>query len=191
MKVKNKKLIPVLASLTIVALAGLLLPPSLVLAQDQENKEIFYADQDYVSVKVNDSDKSLIDLESKNGGAVDWLGYVIELDPDSFASKADFENKVKNNRTVYDNEGTDLKVMYAKAKSFFRYLDVWSLAIDYAVNSIFGLEFIDGTKLPNNDSVYLVRSYSGGFGLSGDSAEKDFVRRQVKSGQVRDNAALA
>ena len=177
--------------LTLIAMVSLLLPSGLVLAQDQEKKEFFYADQDYISIKVNDGDKSLIDMESKNGGAVDWLGYVIELDPSLFESKVDFENQAKGNRALYDQEATNLKVMYAKAKSYFRYLDVWSLAIDYAVEAIFGLEFIDGTTLPDNDSIYLVRAYSGGFGLGGDATEKDFVRRQVKSGQVRDNAALA
>ena len=71
-------------------MVSLLVRCGLVWEKEKEIKEFFYADQDYISIKVNDGDKSLIDMESKNGGAVDWLGYVIELDPSLFESKGDF-----------------------------------------------------------------------------------------------------
>lgn len=152
-------------------------------------QEIFYTDQYYIDLKIEEKEeKYILDIESKNMGALDWVGFISRLNSDVFESDLDFAIKSKNNKTVYPTEGDLLGIVYGEAKSIFRYFDVLGTAIDWAVNKVFGNKIEDKVSIPlNKENVYLIRAYSGGYG---DTEEKAFVKEKVYKGNERDKQAM-
>ena len=177
-------------------LIGLLLAvhilPIVYAKAETNSKEIYYADQDYITLKVDQKqDQYRLSIESKNLGSLDWVGYVFRLKPEDFASQKDFKQKVISNRSFYSDEDQPLGLVYATAKSVFRYLDVLSTLIDFATKEIFGSAIIDTVNVPANEpAIYLVRAYSGSWGKLIDEGEKSFVREKLTNGKIRDGQAL-
>lgn len=160
---------------------------------DSQKPEIYYSDRDYITVNITEKDeKYSLNIESKNLGAVDWIGYIFPLTPTSFESSNDFYEKTKNNRSVYNIENHQpLGIVYAKAKSFFRYLDIISSGVDWAMHKVFGNPFRDTLTIPTKEeNIYLIRAYSGGWGKFTDPSEKSFVREKVYRGDERDRQAV-
>lgn len=156
-----------------------------------EEPEINYSDKDYITAKVEPKEGEYkINIESKEGGSVDWIGYVSQLNSEIFTSPSHFYESAKNNGTFYLDEGKLLGLVYAKAKSFFRYLDVISSAIDFGVNKVFGNPFSNTLTVPlKEESIYLIRTYSGSWGKFADPDEKPFVREKIYKGNERDRQA--
>jgi len=154
--------------------------------------EINYSDKDYITLEITEKDgKYSLNIESKNLGAVDWIGYVFPLTPTQFESPDNFYEKTKSNRSIYTTEDQPLGIVYAKAKGFFRYLDILSTGVDWAMNKIFGNPFRDTLTIPSTEeNIYLIRSYSGGWGKFTDPDEKPFVREKVYKGKERDRQAV-
>jgi len=167
--------------------------PAVLVNAQTDSKNIYYADQDYITVKVDQGQNNyLLSIDSKNLGALDWTGYVFPLKTEDFPSPEDFQQKVKNNRSLYPDETKPIGLIYAPAKSLFRYLDVLSVVIDYAADKIFGGAIIDTVSVPADQAaIYLVRAYSGSWGKLNDPGEKAFVREQLTNGKARDDAALS
>lgn len=161
-------------------------------AEAQNATNVIYADQDYLDVTIEEKQGSyLLDIKSKNLRAVDWVGYVSRLDPQEFRSVQDFNLRTKNLRSDYDNEGEKLGIVYAEAKSFFRYFDVLKLAINTAIDKVFGETFEDTVSVPTDKkAVYLVRSFSGSWGKLTDPEERVFIQSRVYEGKKRDENAL-
>lgn len=163
------------------------------LAIDQNNENPIYTDKDYISLKIDKKNgKYTLDTESKLLGAVDWIGYVSKLDPKEFKSQRDFYYKTHNLRAFFENEGEQLGVVYAEARSFFRYIDIISAVIDYAIEKSYGYTVSDRVIIPSdNDVIYLVRSHSGAWGKNTDPQEREFIRTSVFEGERRDKQAIA
>ena len=164
------------------------------MAQSQDVKrEIYYADKDYITMDLSGEKDFTFNIESKNGGSVDWVGYVIELDAKEFSSLSDLQKKAKDKRTTYIDEKVSAdKIIYAQAKSYFRYIDVISAAIDYAAEKVFGSAIEDTAALSDDSGkIYLIRAYSGSLGKSDDPQEKAFVRKSLTQGKERDTQAAA
>ena len=159
---------------------------------NSQRTEINYSDKDYITLNITEKDKKYsFNIESKNLGTVDWIGYVFPLTPTQFESLNDFHEKTKSNRSIYSTEDQSLGVVYAKARGFFRYLDIISAGVDWAMNKIFGNPFRDTLTIPSTEeNIYLVRSYSGGWGKFTDPTEKSFVREKIYKGNERDRQAV-
>jgi len=187
MKKESNKNIIVLATLFFIASIFVSVPFC-----KADTKKTLYADRDYIDLKIDDREaKYILDIESKNVGAVDWIGYVSRLDLKEFDSSSDFYERVKDNRTIYTTEGEPLGIVYGEAKSLFRYFDVLSNAIGWAVNRVFGNKIEDTVTIPSDEkNLYLVRVYSGGWGKMVDPNEKSLVREKVYKGDERDKQAM-
>ena len=159
---------------------------------NSQRTEINYSDKDYITLNITEKDKKYsFNIESKNLGTVDWIGYVFPLTPTQFESPDNFYEKTKSNRSIYTTEDQPLGIVYAKAKGFFRYLDILSTGVDWAMNKIFGNPFRDTLTIPSTEeNIYLVRSYSGGWGKFTDPTEKSFVREKIYKGNERDRQAV-
>lgn len=172
---------------------GLMLAASLIFGTPARSAEpvfkITSPDQDYVRGEMN---ATTFHIASKEGGGVDWVGYVIKLNAKDFASALDLEAKAKDKRSTYPDEGAVVGTVYAEAKSVFRYLDVVHLLVDAAVQAVFQTDLVPTVSVaPDADAIYLVRAYSGGWGKDRDAQEKTFVRERVNRGKERDQQALA
>jgi len=170
---------------TIVSLIVLIsLMSSGLVGAESKKIDIIYADPDYVTIKQElKGDKYQIDGDSRNLGAVDWVVYIDRLDPNEFDSKLDFFKKSGDNRTIYKSE-VAVGSIYLEAKSLFRYFDLISLAINYAFNLVFNESITDINEIPaDQDSIYVIRSYSGGWGKLLDSEEKSFVDKTPNGGR--------
>lgn len=151
--------------------------------------KVLTPDQDYVLGEMNET---AFHIASKEGGGVDWVGYVIKLNAKDFASSGDLAAKAKDKRSAYPDEGAVVGTVYAEAKSVFRYLDVVHLLVDAAVQAVFQTDLAPTVAVaPDADAIYLVRAYSGGWGKTRDAQEKAFVRERINRGKERDQQALA
>lgn len=155
----------------------------------------YYADQDYITLKATETSSGYdLSIESKNGGSVDWIAEGMQLDTSQFSSLNDLKAKASNNRSLYVNERSHILsgTLQAPAKSFLRYLDIISFSFDTAFDWLFGSTLEDRLMVPSTqDGIYLLRSYSGGWGLTEDSGEKTFVREQVPNGSTMDIKSLS
>lgn len=145
----------------------------------------YYADQDYITVKAEQSTSGYeVSIDSKNGGSIDWIAEVMQLDSSQFNSLDDLQTKARNNRTLYQDEQNNiLGELSGEAKSFFRYIDIIQLAFDSIADYAFGDALKDRiTVLSDKNGIYLIRSYSGAWGKLVDPEEKLFVRAQIPNG---------
>ena len=168
--------------------------PRIGLNGESLNTTTYYADRDYVTVVAQPSSGGYnLSIESIERGSVDWIADVILLDSSQFSSLVDFQAKASSNRTIYNNEEYGvLDELYAPAKSVMRYLDIIDLFFDWVVGKFFGNAFEDHTIIPSDqDSIYLIRAYSGGRGKQIDPRETSFVRTDVPNGSSMDTKALA
>jgi hypothetical protein len=174
--------------------AKLLQLPRTGLNSELLNATTYYADRDYVTVVAEPSSSGYnVSIESKDGGSVDWIADVIQLDSSQFSSLANLEAKASDYRTIYNKEGDQvLDELNGPAKSFLRYIDIIDVAFDWASDQIFGNSVKDHMTVPSDqDNIYLIRAYSGGWGKLVDPDEKPFVRTQVPNGSSMDTKALA
>ena len=181
----------------IVLLAAVLiveLIPFSLLVNAQTKKRLVYSDDhDYIDVLTTEKDNTLnMYIETDEFHSVDWVGYVSRLDPKQFRSAEDFNYRSSLRRTVFSDEGEQLGIIYAGSKSWFRYADVIGIAIKKAEEKVIGKAFADTVSIPSNkDSIYLIRSFSGSWGVGYDKDEKNFVKNQVYEGKERDANALS
>jgi hypothetical protein len=150
-----------------------------------------YFDKDYISIKTAQNSKDyLLSVESKTGGSVDWFAEVKQLDPSEFSSKQELIKKTEDKRFVFKQEGfcRARGYLYAPSKS------IMSNPIDDLIDKSFELLLYDTTQTLSvsamDDGIYLIRTYSGGWGKKVDQNEAYFVQNQVPNGAKMDYAAF-
>jgi len=157
----------------------------------EKTPELVYVDHDYVNIEVSptkDNDYK-ISAESKNGGAADWLVYVIKLKDDELKTAKDFQIRAKdNNRAKYVSEAEVVDVIYVPSKSYARYLDVIDIVAEVISDAVFDSK--DTATITRDNSIYLIRAYSGAWSVAGDKAERKFVGDEVDSGKKRLESAV-
>ena len=160
---------------------------------------IIQPDPDYMQINISQNEESCnISAESKEIGAVDWICELSNINKEGL-DITEFYEKAKDNRTTYQSENFNgsgnIGTIYVKAKGVFKYIDYMSYIVDNVSDKIFGKKTKHTFNIPiNDDGIYLVRCYSGGWGiLTNDPNERSFIGQQAKfydTKQNRTNDAL-
>ncbi|MCK5590901.1 MAG: hypothetical protein KAI72_02995, partial [Candidatus Pacebacteria bacterium] len=155
---------------------------------EEKTPELIYIDHDYIDIKVSKSKKQnsyKISAESKDGGGADWLVYVIRLNENEISSHKDFQLKIDdNNRVKYLSEADVVEMIYVPSKSYFRYVDIPEIIIETVVGKVFDNEDT-ATISVNDNSIYLIRAYSGALGIIDDRTERQSIKDEIDFGEER------
>jgi len=129
-----------------------------------------------------------VDVDSKEGSGVDWLGEIGALNSNQFSSINELQEKANNKNNIYEREST-LGRERVSAKSALRWLDIFGTLTDVAFDAVTDFLSLDGIYLPSDVSkVYILRSFSGG-GWQADSAERNMIGN-LPNGSFDDKKAL-
>ena len=150
-------------------------------------------DLDYITLNATQVGKSYnINVDSRQGNAVDWLAEIGLLDPSQFASLSDLQSRAADRLSTYKRLSTaPLGRERVSAKGYLRWFDFIGTAMDAVLDKVWGYLFPSGVSISSGvDGVYILRTFNGG-GWGADQSERSLISSgSIPNGQKNDKNAL-